>query len=62
MPVLVIHGERDIIPLKYATELHELMPQSSLVIARKGHQPYIEDPGTFFQSVIEFLRSSQNVY
>ncbi len=62
MPVLVIHGERDIIPLKYAKELHQLMPQSSFVITRKGHQPYIEDPGTFFQSVIEFLRSSQNVY
>jgi proline iminopeptidase len=58
MPVLIIHGERDIIPLKYAEEIHDFIRQSKLVVTRKGHQPYIEDPARYFQSIVEFLRSS----
>jgi proline iminopeptidase len=61
MPVLIIHGEQDIIPLKYAEEIHRLIPQSKLVVTRKGHQPYIEDPEKYFQSIREFLRSSSSV-
>jgi len=60
MPVLVIHGEKDIIPLKYAQEIHDLIPHSKLVVTRKGHQPYIEDPETYFQSISEFLQSSSD--
>src|SRR3972149_9319931 len=41
LPALIIHGERDIIPLKYAEEIHDFIPQSKLVVTRKGHQPYI---------------------
>lgn len=58
---LIIHGEKDIIPLKYADELHKLIPHSRFVITRKGHQPYIEDPKTFFGSIKEFLRLSPGV-
>ena len=61
MPVLIIHGEKDIIPLKYAKELRGLIPQSKFVITRKGHQPYIEDPATYFQVIRDFLQSSSGV-
>jgi proline iminopeptidase len=58
VPALVIHGEDDIIPLKYAEELHELISGSRFVITRKGHQPYIEDPETYFQTIRDFLFST----
>jgi proline iminopeptidase len=61
MPVLVIHGEDDIIPLKYAYEIHALIPRSRLVVTKKGHQPYIEDPATYFQAITDFLHSSAKV-
>ncbi len=61
VPTLIIHGEKDFIPLKYARELHELIPDSKLLVTRKGHQPYIEDPDTFFESMVDFLGAIQSL-
>ncbi len=60
IPVLIIHGEEDIIPLRYAQELHKLIPRSEFVVTRKGHQPYIEDSINYFRAIRAFLNSSAN--
>ncbi|MGQ0648573.1 MAG: alpha/beta fold hydrolase [Gemmatimonadaceae bacterium] len=56
VPVLVIHGERDLLPLSVARELVALIPMSKLeVIPEAGHMPFWESPKLFFESVERFL-------
>jgi len=59
-PVLILHGDADPIPLKYAEETQAVMKNSKLVVLKNsGHFPYIEVPQEFFSACEEFLASTQ---
>jgi proline iminopeptidase len=47
-PTIIIHGDTDLIPLKYAEEINNHLVDSDLVILERcGHFPYIETPTEF---------------
>ncbi|MFN8580537.1 MAG: alpha/beta fold hydrolase [Gemmatimonadaceae bacterium] len=53
---LVIHGERDLLPVRVAHELVSVLPNSRLaVVPGAGHMPFWEAPEAFFASVSAFL-------
>lgn len=56
-PVLIIHGDDDPIPLKYAEELHSIIKGSELVVMKNcGHFPFIENTGQFTRACETFLK------
>ena len=57
VPVLVIHGEEDeVVPPGDSDKLHELLPESTLVmIPDTGHLPHEETPQEFVAAVKEWL-------
>lgn len=58
-PTLVIHGDREVIPMEYAREWAAAMPDGRLLIMRGlGHFLYVEDPARFFSAVDAFLAGS----
>ena len=56
-PTLIIHGSKDrLIPVKWATKAHQLIPNSRLCILEHcGHWPQREKPVEFNRAVLEFL-------
>jgi proline iminopeptidase len=53
---LVVHGAQDVLPPRLATEIHSLIPRSTLlVLDGAGHMPFWEQPNAFFGSVRDFL-------
>jgi pimeloyl-ACP methyl ester carboxylesterase len=56
-PTLIIHGSKDrMIPVKWATKAHQLIPDSRLcILERCGHWPQREKPVEFHEAVLEFL-------
>ena len=55
-PTLVIHGERDALPVAMAHQLSALLPRAQLVlIPDAGHMPFWEAPQRFFEVVEDFL-------
>jgi pimeloyl-ACP methyl ester carboxylesterase len=58
-PTLIVHGASDgLLPLRYASELSELIPGSKLrVIEHAGHYPMIEQETEFIAVVEDFLDS-----
>jgi pimeloyl-ACP methyl ester carboxylesterase len=56
-PTLIIHGSKDrLIPVKWATTAHHLIPDSRLCILEQcGHWPQREKPARFHEAVLEFL-------
>jgi proline iminopeptidase len=57
---LVIHGERDLLPLSVARELVALIPNARLaVIPGAGHMPFWEAPEEFFRRVDAFLSEAE---
>ncbi len=57
---LILHGEKDIaVPLACAKEAHERIPGATLaLIPDAGHWPQRENPTTFLNAVIGFLKGS----
>jgi proline iminopeptidase len=56
-PTLVIHGDKDFIPVAAAREWAETIPDARLYVMRGyGHFPYMEAPVPFFAAVDEFLK------
>jgi len=56
VPTLVIHGDRDPIPLDAAREWASALPNATLsVVQRSGHFPFVEQRAVFLQSVRQFL-------
>lgn len=56
-PTLVLHGERDVLPLAGAREWAATMPNARLFVLRGyGHFPYMEAPEPFFAAVDQFLK------
>jgi proline iminopeptidase len=57
VPLLVLHGTEDPIPLQYSEELARLAPRGRLVaLPGCGHVPYVECPDRFFPPLQAFLR------
>ena len=58
-PTLIVHGASDgLLPLRYATEMRELIPGSKLrVIEHAGHYPMIEQESEFLAHVEDFLHA-----
>jgi len=58
MPTLLMWGDRDpLVPLNYARQLSEMIPNSKLVvIPNAGHIPMWENPAAFNSALLEFLR------
>ena len=55
-PTLVIHGERDLLPVAVAREIAALIPGARLeLIPDAGHMPFWEAPERFFSLVDSFL-------
>lgn len=57
VPTLILHGRYDPIPMEWAEELAELMPDARLVVLEEsGHLPYVEQADRTFAELREFLR------
>ena len=55
-PTIIIHGETDPIPVKYAEEIHNNIDNSDLFILKKcGHFRYIETPNKFCGLISDFM-------
>jgi proline iminopeptidase len=55
-PVLIIHGDADVIPLESIERLNKELPQSELVVFKEsGHFPFVEETALFNARVVEFL-------
>jgi proline iminopeptidase len=56
VPTLVIHGERDFVPLEIARDIADAIPRSQfLVLADCGHFAYLERPDRVHAAVATFL-------
>jgi proline iminopeptidase len=57
VPVLVLHGEEDIIPSLSSREYAELFPAATFkLIPKASHFPFLETPAVFARLVQEFLK------
>ena len=57
-PTIIIHGENDVIPIKYAEEINDHINNSEFVSIEKcGHFPYIETPTKFYSLIREFMEN-----
>jgi len=58
-PVLVIHGEEELLPLASSQAYVDALPDAQLLlIPDAGHMPWLEQPGDFFPAVRSFLRGA----
>ncbi len=56
LPTLVIHGERDALPLAEASGSSQVIPNArTVVVPSSGHMPFWEAPEQFFSLVDAFL-------
>lgn len=56
VPVAILHGRYDPIPLTWAEELGDLIPSARLVVMEEsGHVPYVEEPDRTFHQIRRFL-------
>lgn len=56
VPVLILHGEQDIVPISTAIQTHEAIPHSKMVSFKEcDHFPYIEKPALFFDEINTFI-------
>lgn len=57
LPLLLVWGGRDpVIPVSHASELHQQLPGSRLVVFEAaGHFPQVEEPGRFAGVVADFV-------
>jgi proline iminopeptidase len=56
VPTLVIHGDRDLLPLSVAREIVETLGNARLeIIPDAGHMPFWESPQLFFTLIESFL-------
>lgn len=56
IPTLIVHGDSDPVPKKYAEQLHANIKNSKyLHIGGSGHFPFVEQPLILFKAIREFL-------
>lgn len=58
-PVLVLHGDRDPIPLQSSEDLARALGVEVVVIEGSGHVPYVERPDALFPPIERFLRETR---
>jgi 2-hydroxy-6-oxonona-2,4-dienedioate hydrolase len=60
-PTLLVWGDNDrMIPVQYAKEYTDEIPENKLVVVKNcGHAPYVERPNTFNKIVLRFLVGSE---
>ena len=57
VPVLIVHGEQDPIPIEMVQAMNDALPDSHLIrIDGSGHFPFIERPALFWPAVHAFLQ------
>lgn len=57
-PVLILHGESEIVPLEIAKYAHETLPKSKLVVMKDcGHYGWLEKPEIYLKEVKDFLNA-----
>ena len=55
---LVLHGEKDVLPINVAAEISQVLPVAQLhIVPSSGHMPFWEAPRTFFSLTETFLTS-----
>ena len=60
VPVLIVHGDRDPIPVEMVQEMNDALPDSRLsLVTGSGHFPFVEKPADFWAAVHDFLRQRQ---
>lgn len=58
IPCLIIHGERDIIPLQTAKEIHTSLKKSKLIILEQcDHFPFIEKQQETLDAIDDFVKN-----
>ncbi len=57
LPVLVVHGREDPIPLDSAASVAAALDATLVAIPDCGHVPYVEQPKTLFEAMARFLPS-----
>lgn len=55
LPVLVVHGRNDPIPLESAQAVADLLHGELVVLEQCGHVPYVEQPEPLFDAMLRFL-------
>jgi proline iminopeptidase len=60
-PALVVHGREDPIPLESSENVARVLGARLVVIEGSGHVPYVEQPGTLFPAVREFLTETAHL-
>jgi proline iminopeptidase len=55
MPVLVVHGREDPIPLPSSEAIAEALRGELVVLEACGHVPYVEQPAALFAAIERFL-------
>jgi len=56
MPVLILHGEKDMMPVEASQEYADLLPKGKIqIMPGATHFPFIENPAEFAKFVREFL-------
>jgi proline iminopeptidase len=56
-PVLIVHGEADLMPPAALQKLQERIPNATLVTFREsGHFPFVEEPERYRGVIVRFLR------
>lgn len=56
-PVLIIHGESDVIPMGSIDRLKKGLPDARLVVFKKsGHFPFLEETDAYNEEVLKFLK------
>lgn len=59
VPTLVIHGERDPIPIEMARELARVLPEGRFfLVPGSGHFPFAESPDVVFPALRSFLSTA----
>lgn len=59
IPVLILHGRHDPIPLEASQALADALPDARLVVLEhSGHVPYVEEPDTLFREIERFLETA----
>jgi proline iminopeptidase len=59
IPVLILHGRHDPIPLEASEALVRALPDARLVVLEhSGHVPYVEEPETLFREIERFLETA----
>jgi proline iminopeptidase len=59
IPVLIVHGRHDPIPLEASEALAQALPDARLVVLEhSGHVPYVEEPERLFTEIERFLEEA----